>query len=243
MKFTFILVLFLVAVVLAGIVYIFRPGMDIDLSAVRPTPEITPVDTTEQWPPEPSAQPGSDVQPIAQPVRITLKTSMGDINIILDGPRAPITVGNFVSLSAKNFYDGTTFHRVIPDFMIQGGDPISKDPSLKNQHGTGGPGYQFQDEFNERPITRGVMAMANSGPNTNGSQFFIVTAAAVPHLDGKHTSFGIVEDEASMAVVDAISKVEKDARDNPVESVVIQDVIVHGLQQAPETASGLETIE
>src|SRR6266849_1231109 len=112
------------------------------------------------------------------------------------------------------FYDGTTFHRVIEDFMIQGGDPRGD--------GTGGPGYTFEDEANEHRIARGALAMANAGPNTNGSQFFIVTADACPWLDGKHTVFGKVT--SGMAVVDEIAQAERDARDRPREDVSIERV-------------------
>jgi peptidyl-prolyl cis-trans isomerase B (cyclophilin B) len=106
------------------------------------------------------------------------------------------------------------FHRVIPDFMIQGGDPTGT--------GSGGPGYQFEDEFNDHKVVRGALAMANAGPNTNGSQFFIVTTEATPWLDGKHTVFGRVTD--GMDVVDAISALETDSRDRPAQDVVIERV-------------------
>ena len=129
---------------------------------------------------------------------------------------APKTVENFVKLARDGFYDGVIFHRVIPDFMIQGGDPTGT--------GSGGPGYQFEDEFNDHKVVRGALAMANAGPNTNGSQFFIVTTDAAPWLDGKHTVFGRVTD--GMDVVDAISALETDARDRPRDDVVIERVSV-----------------
>ncbi len=144
----------------------------------------------------------------------TLHTSHGAIDVELFPEDAPKTVENFVKLAADGFYDGTIFHRVIPDFMIQGGDPTGT--------GTGGPGYQFDDEQNEHRVERGMLAMANAGPNTNGSQFFIVTTDAAPWLDGKHTVFGRVT--SGMDVVDAISAVERDARDKPREDVVIERV-------------------
>src|SRR6266481_1592540 len=130
----------------------------------------------------------------------TLHTNHGDISIELFDDDAPKTVENFVSLARKGFYDGVIFHRVIPDFMIQGGDPTGT--------GSGGPGYTFEDEFNDHPVARGALAMANAGPNTNGSQFFIVTAEATPWLDGKHAVFGRVT--KGMDVVDAISSVDRD---------------------------------
>jgi cyclophilin family peptidyl-prolyl cis-trans isomerase len=114
----------------------------------------------------------------------TIETSAGDIRLELWPDKAPETVGNFVGLARQGFYDDTIFHRVIADFMIQGGCPQGT--------GTGGPGYQFKDEINDEKLVRGVLAMANAGPNTNGSQFFIVTAPATPWLDGAHTGFGRV---------------------------------------------------
>ncbi len=141
----------------------------------------------------------------------TMTTSEGDITIELFDEDAPKTVENFRKLAQDGFYDGLTFHRVIPDFMIQGGCPEGT--------GTGGPGYQFEDEFNEHAVVRGALAMANAGPNTNGSQFFIVTASACPHLDGKHTVFGEVT--GGMDVVDKIQSVTTDGRDMPLEPVGI----------------------
>jgi cyclophilin family peptidyl-prolyl cis-trans isomerase len=144
----------------------------------------------------------------------TIHTNVGAIELALFDDDAPKTVQNFVKLAGDGFYDGVIFHRVIPDFMIQGGDPTGT--------GSGGPGYQFEDEFNEHPAVRGSLAMANSGPNTNGSQFFVITAEATPWLDGKHTVFGRVT--GGMEVVDAISQVETDANDKPREPVVIERV-------------------
>ncbi len=141
----------------------------------------------------------------------TMTTSEGDITIELFEDEAPKTVENFRKLAQDGFYDGLTFHRVIPDFMIQGGCPEGT--------GTGGPGYQFEDEFNEHAVVRGALAMANAGPYTNVSQFFIVTAAAGPLLDGKHTVFGEVT--GGMDVVDKIQSVTTDGRDMPVEPVEI----------------------
>jgi peptidyl-prolyl cis-trans isomerase B (cyclophilin B) len=144
----------------------------------------------------------------------TLHTNQGAIEIELFDGEAPKTVDNFVKLARDGFYDGVIFHRVIPDFMIQGGDPTGT--------GTGGPGYQFEDEFNDHKVERGALAMANAGPNTNGSQFFIVTTEAAPWLDGKHTVFGRVTN--GMDVVDTISALETDARDKPRDDVVIERV-------------------
>ena len=146
----------------------------------------------------------------------TLHTNHGAIAIMLFDDDAPKTVENFLKLARDGFYDGVIFHRVIPDFMIQGGDPTGT--------GSGGPGYQFEDEFNNHKVVRGALAMANAGRNTNGSQFFIVTTDATPWLDGKHTVFGRVTD--GMDVVDAISALETDSRDRPAQDVVIERVDV-----------------
>ena len=144
----------------------------------------------------------------------TLHTNHGAIAIELFDEDAPKTVENFLKLAGDGFYDGIVFHRIIPDFMIQGGDPTGT--------GSGGPGYQFEDEFNDHKVVRGALAMANAGPNTNGSQFFIVTTEAAPWLDGKHTVFGRVTD--GMDAVDTIEQVDTDAQDKPREPVVIERV-------------------
>ena len=144
----------------------------------------------------------------------TLHTSEGPIEIELFPEDAPKTVENFTTLASDGFYDGLSFHRVIPDFMIQGGCPAGD--------GTGGPGYTFEDEQSGHPVARGALAMANAGPNTNGSQFFIVTADACPWLDGKHTVFGQVS--SGQDVVDRISLAERDARDRPTGAVTIDRV-------------------
>ena len=142
----------------------------------------------------------------------TMQTNQGTIELELYDADAPKTVENFKELAQEGFYDGVIFHRVIPDFMIQGGDPTGT--------GTGGPGYQFEDEFNDHKVERGALAMANAGPNTNGSQFFIVTADACPWLDGKHTVFGKVT--SGMDVADAISNVDTVGQDKPRDEVRIE---------------------
>lgn len=150
----------------------------------------------------------------------TLVTSQGNIELAFYS-ESPMTVNNFLTLAKDGFYNGTLFHRVITDFMIQGGDPNSKNAD-RSTHGTGGPGYQFSDEFNDHKLVRGSLAMANSGPNTNGSQFFIVTAQETPWLDGKHTNFGYVV--SGMDVVDKIEKLAVDATDHPVADVKIEKI-------------------
>jgi cyclophilin family peptidyl-prolyl cis-trans isomerase len=144
----------------------------------------------------------------------TLRTSAGEIALDLYDDDAPVTVENFRRLAGEGFYDGVIFHRVIPGFMVQTGCPEGT--------GTGGPGYQFEDEINHHRVERGALAMANAGPNTNGSQFFLVTAAAAPWLDGKHTVFGRVTD--GMDVVDVIESTPTGARDRPVDPPVIERV-------------------
>jgi cyclophilin family peptidyl-prolyl cis-trans isomerase len=144
----------------------------------------------------------------------TIHSSEGPIQIELFPDDVPKTVANFTKLAGDGFYDGLTFHRVIPDFMVQAGCPRGD--------GTGGPGYQFDDEQSSNPVARGALAMANAGPNTNGSQFFIVTADACPWLDGKHTVFGRVAE--GQEIVDRISLAERDGRDRPVTPITIERV-------------------
>jgi peptidyl-prolyl cis-trans isomerase B (cyclophilin B) len=145
-----------------------------------------------------------------------LHTNHGPIELEFFDDDAPKTVENFRKLASNGFYDGVIFHRVINDFMIQGGDPTGT--------GTGGPGYEFEDEFNEHKIVRGALAMANAGPNTNGSQFFIVTTDEAPWLDGKHTVFGRVT--GGMDAVDSIESTETDASDRPLADARIERVEV-----------------
>jgi cyclophilin family peptidyl-prolyl cis-trans isomerase len=146
----------------------------------------------------------------------TIHTSMGAIELELFADDAPKTVENFSKLAGEGFYNGLVFHRVIPDFMSQGGCPRGD--------GTGDAGYKFEDEVNDHAIVRGTLAMANAGPNTNGSQFFIVTADATPWLDGKHTAFGQVT--GGQDVVDAISAVDRDAGDRPQTPITMDRVTV-----------------
>jgi peptidyl-prolyl cis-trans isomerase B (cyclophilin B) len=145
---------------------------------------------------------------------VTLNTTEGPVTIQLFDEDAPKTVANFKELASTGFYDGIIFHRVIKDFMIQGGCPQGT--------GTGGPGYEFEDEINQHKVERGRLAMANRGPNTNGSQFFIVTTDAAPWLDGKHTVFGEVTQ--GMDVIDRIEGTQTDGRDKPVDDIRIESV-------------------
>jgi cyclophilin family peptidyl-prolyl cis-trans isomerase len=148
------------------------------------------------------------------PSQATMQTNQGTITLDLFDEDAPKTVANFKKLAGDGFYDGLVFHRVIKDFMIQGGCPQGT--------GTGGPGYTFEDEFNDHKIVRGALAMANAGPNTNGSQFFLVTTDAAPWLDGKHTVFGQVT--GGMDVVDKIEGTDTGANDRPVSDMRIDSV-------------------
>jgi len=148
----------------------------------------------------------------------TMNTTEGAITFELFDEDAPKTVENFRKLSSEGFYDGLTFHRVIKDFMIQGGCPQGT--------GTGGPGYTFEDEINQHKIVRGALAMANAGPDTNGSQFFIVTADSCPWLDGKHTVFG--QATAGMDVVDRLERVATDDADRPAEPIAIASIDLSG---------------
>src|SRR5687768_17039273 len=150
------------------------------------------------------------------PTMATMRTSEGPIRIELFEEDAPQTVGNFKKLAGDGFYDGVIFHRIIRDFMIQGGDPTGT--------GTGGPGYTFDDEFNDHKVVRGALAMANAGPNTNGSQFFIVTREDASWLDGKHTVFGKVT--GGHDVVEKIGTTQTDARDRPVEEQRIESITI-----------------
>ena len=152
----------------------------------------------------------------------TIKTNMGDITVEFY-PESPKTVANFVKLALAGFYKGVKFHRVMKDFMIQGGDPNSKDDDWSND-GRGGPGYTFADEINQHKLVRGSLAMANAGPNTNGSQFFIVTTEATPWLDGKHTNFGQVT--GGLDVVQKIEATPVNENDHPLRDIVINDIII-----------------
>lgn len=150
-----------------------------------------------------------------------LKTNYGDITVEFYCADSPITVNNFMNLAKSKYYDNTKFHRIIKDFMIQGGDPNSKNSDWST-HGTGGPGYGFADEINAHALVRGSLAMANAGPGTNGSQFFIVTKQATPWLDGKHTNFGRVI--SGMKVVDKIEDLDTNENDHPKKDVIIKSI-------------------
>ncbi len=162
--------------------------------------------------------------PVEKNMIAVVKTNMGEIKIDLFENLAPKTTANFVKLAGESFYDGTRFHRVIKGFMIQGGDPLSKDLSKKDSWGFGGPGYAFEDEIHSKNYNEaGTIAMANSGPDTNGSQFFINTVTN-KHLNSKHTVFGKVIE--GMDVVMAIEEAAVDEADRPMEDIVIESIII-----------------
>jgi cyclophilin family peptidyl-prolyl cis-trans isomerase len=197
--------------------------------ACLPTPPSTVPTTDDYLQALPQNSPFSDTAasteqttPAKSMLTATLRTNLGDIAIAFY-PESPKTAANFTKLAKDGFYDGVRFHRVIDGFMIQTGDPNSKDNDWSND-GKGGPGYTFADEFNSHPLVRGSVAMANSGPDTNGSQFFIVTAESTPWLDGKHTNFGYVV--SGMDVVDEIQKVKTNEQDHPLSDVTITRVTV-----------------
>lgn len=179
--------------------------------------------------PTPTNNETSMNEPAKEGTVVVMKTSKGDITLQLFDSAAPKTVKNFLDLAGKHFYDGVQFHRVIKDFMIQGGDPLTKSqPNNLRVHGTGGPGYTFEDEINEFKLVSGRLAMANAGPNTNGSQFFIVTAKETPWLDGRHTVFGEVL--AGMDIVKAIEGVQTGANDHPVDPVTISSIEIQPIK-------------
>ena len=264
----------ILVIILAGGGALFLKSRNMDTPQPPQAEEENTPSATEDILKSAEADLKTDITPITQTVRVTLKTTKGDIVLDLTGTNAPVTVGNFVTLANEGFYNGVTFHRVIPEFMIQGGDPNSKNQDDRSLHGTGGPGYMFADEINAAsyslntrkltdlippgeevqipeqlkettiqefyeaqgfsfrndleslPLERGVIAMANAGPNTNGSQFFIIVAGAVSQLDGKHTPFGRVVE--GMDIVDAIVSVPTDEADNPIDPIVIEQVLVSG---------------
>lgn len=163
-------------------------------------------------------------KPLTQVKQAVFTTNMGTFTVELFNQDSPKTVENFAKLAQSGFYDNTKFHRVIKDFMIQGGDPLSKNDAQADLWGTGGPGYTFADEINQHKLVKGSLAMANAGPNTNGSQFFIVTVESTPWLDGKHTNFGQVVE--GREVIDKIANLPTDDRDRPLDPIIIQKIEV-----------------
>ena len=216
-------------VVVLGVLAFFLQGnlINMDTNSNATTTETSTIHTTK---PNTSKSPTQTVTAsttMSLPANYTkaiITTNKGVIEVTF-ATDTPMTVQNFAKLAASGFYDGTRFHRVINDFMIQGGDPLSKDPTKKDLWGTGGPGYTFADEIHPDTdkMDRGVVAMANAGPNTNGSQFFIVTAqAGTPWLIGHHTIFGHVTEGLDVAL--QIQNVQTDGSDRPLQDIIIQKV-------------------
>jgi cyclophilin family peptidyl-prolyl cis-trans isomerase len=225
-KTTYVTILTLI-VILGGIAYFLQgniemPGITGGESAT--TTNVSAIKTTKLA----TSTSTKTSTPMPSPEKVTtatITTNKGTIEITF-ATNTPVTVKNFATLAVNSFYDGTRFHRVIRDFMIQGGDPLSKDVSLKNRWGTGGPGYTFQDETSpDDQLPQGTVAMANAGPNTNGSQFFIVTSiAGTPWLAGKHTVFGHVT--KGLDVVLRIGDLQTNGQDQPLQDVIVEKVEV-----------------
>lgn len=224
-KLWFIIVLFVLPILILGgvILYLATGDLKTENKNLGTNNQATTTIETSTTTATTSTQTSKNISNPKVKNMVILKTSEGDIKLELLVDKAPNTVANFLKLAESGFYNGTLFHRVIKDFMIQGGDPLSKGTD-KSVYGTGGPGYTFADEINDVKLVKGILAMANAGPNTNGSQFFIVTAAATPWLDGHHTAFGRVVE--GMAVVDKIGTTQTGANDLPVKEVKVESVIV-----------------
>ena len=223
-KFSIVIALIFFVLTLSGCIFrspSIQPTMtefDAAAQASKSTLKNTPVNPAAANPTE-SATAGNNGQ-LPPVTKAVIKTNRGDL-VFKFYPASPNTVANFVKLASSGFYNGVKFHRVIKGFMVQTGDPNSKDDDWSND-GQGGPGYQFADEINNNKLVRGSLAMANAGPNTNGSQFFIVTAAATPWLDGKHTNFGeLIEGQEILAEIES-SPIN--ANDHPLSDIVIQAI-------------------
>lgn len=231
-------VIAILIVLLGGVAYYLQNNRDLPQVQITDSPsEIETVTTTGSVKKMSSPVKVSPVKKIATsnstttmniPEKITsatITTNKGDIEITFS-TNTPETVKNFAKLAVNGFYNGTKFHRVIRDFMIQGGDPLSKDDSKKTLWGTGGPGYTFEDETSTSDVfSQGIVAMANAGPNTNGSQFFIVTAiAGTPWLAGKHTVFGHVTKGLDIAL--RIGDMQTDGADRPLQDVIVEKIVI-----------------
>ena len=218
-------------VILGGLAYFLQGNMDLPQVKVEQVSTSTEATSTTKKITSIVKKPmnnktnnsSSTIQLPEKITSATITTNKGVIEIIF-ATDTPETVKNFATLALSDFYDGTRFHRVMRDFMIQGGDPLSKEIANKNRWGTGGPGYTFDDEFHAYDtLPQGTLAMANSGPNTNGSQFFIVTAiAGTPWLIGKHTVFGHVTKGLDIAL--RIADMQTDGSDRPLQDVVVEKI-------------------
>lgn len=208
-------------IIIAGVAFFFMSSKDNTKKDAKEIGQTVKTEATVALPITGDTKPSLAAKNVT-PTGAIIKTNLGDIEVAFFSGDAPKTVENFLKLAETGFYSGTKFHRVIKGFMIQGGDPLSKQDSLMGQWGTGGPGYTFGDEINSHKIVRGALAMANAGPNTNGSQFFIVTAGATPWLDGRHTVFGKVV--KGMSIVDNIENTPVGERDIPKTPVVVENI-------------------
>jgi len=221
-----------IGVVLLAVVLFVKTGDGVPTNSVIPEIEVESVALDANGAVQAEGETPADItQSVTKKMETSttgqtavIRTSMGDITVKLYGGDSPKTVENFVKLATEGFYNGVKFHRVIKDFMIQTGDPLSKDDAQMGRWGMGGPGYAFADEFNSHKLVRGSLAMANSGPNSNGSQFFIVTKDSTPWLDGKHTNFGEVI--SGMDIVMKIDGTPTVPDDRPVTPVVITAIEV-----------------
>lgn len=232
-KITYAVVAVLI-VILGGVAYFLQGNMSlpqVQVTQQEKSAKTTSNTTNGSVPPKSiqAKQTNATTTDMQLPEKITsatITTNKGIIEITF-ATDTPETVKNFAKLSLEGFYDGTRFHRVIRDFMIQGGDPLSKDVANKNRWGTGGPGYSFKDEFHAGDqFVQGTLAMANSGPNTNGSQFFIVTAVGgTPWLAGKHTVFGHIT--AGLDIALRIGDMQTDGADRPIQDIIVEKVEIH----------------
>lgn len=224
---TTLIVILVLIILLGGLAYFLR-GMSTSTLTRTDSYATTTNQTTITTPTtQATSSMSTTTSPVPQKITsATITTNKGVIEVTFS-TSTPNTIINFANLASSGFYTGTRFHRVIKDFMIQGGDPLSKDLANKDRWGTGGPGYTFADETSPTDdFKQGVLAMANAGPNTNGSQFFIVTAGSgTPWLAGKHTVFGHVT--KGMDVVLKIGNAATDPNDRPLDEVVIQKVEIH----------------
>ncbi len=227
-KITYITIAVLI-LILGGVAYFLQRNISlpqVQVGTTTMTDVVKKVDTTSSTKTTASTPPKATstiMQPPEKITSATITTNKGVIEITFTND-TPETVKNFATLAVNHFYDGTRFHRVIKDFMIQGGDPLSKDVANKDRWGTGGPGYSFKDEIHSSDtFPQGTLAMANSGPSTNGSQFFIVTAiAGTPWLIGKHTVFGHITSGLDVAL--RINNLQTDGRDQPTQDVIVEKI-------------------
>lgn len=223
-------IIFILILILGGVAYFLQQNIDLPQVQVNETGTTDTLkksnapQTTKTIPTATTTNPATTTMQVPEKITSAVITTNKGVIEVTFAQDTPETVKNFATLALNHFYDGTRFHRVIRDFMIQGGDPLSKDIANKNRWGTGGPGYSFKDEFHAGDtLPQGTLAMANSGPNTNGSQFFIVTSiAGTPWLIGKHTVFGHVTKGLDIAL--KINDLQTDGADRPLQDVIVEKI-------------------